>query len=66
MIDNYKNDSAVGNAIAKLNDKKEAAKATVELLGAYSTLADDSEAKDTANRIREAIFKQVAAIENSI
>ena len=41
-------------------------KASVELVGAYSTLAEDEESKDTAKRIREAILKQCAAIENSI
>ena len=41
-------------------------KASVELVGAYSALLEDEETKDTAKRIREAILKQCAAIENSI
>ena len=41
-------------------------KASVELVRAYSTLAEDEESNETAKRIREAILKQCTAIENSI
>lgn len=59
--------SASNPAIQKLLFTLESwQKASVELVGAYSALAEDEEAKETAKRIKDAIIKQCAAIENSI